>query len=88
MSHFKKFNLEDSAQTFTDSEKKQKKPSAIIKKSNTRSVDSIKVINPYETTKIPENKGNITPLIDNDQIIGFIYECSCGEIGKVIFDFE
>ena len=32
--------------------------------------------------------GNIFPLIEGDEIIGFMYECSCGEVAKIIFEYE
>lgn len=86
MSVFDEFKSEDLADVFKAS--KHKRTSAIIKKDQVREVSSIKKINPYENNHIPTNKGKITPLTDNDEIIGFIYECSCGEIAKIIFDFE
>jgi|GEM_PF-1868203 hypothetical protein len=32
--------------------------------------------------------GKITPLFNNDELIGVIYECSCGKVAQILFDFE
>lgn len=34
------------------------------------------------------HQGNAFPLMDGDTIIGFVYECSCGEVTKILFDYE
>ena len=86
MSVFDEFKVEDPSQVFKPS--KTQRSSSIIKKEKVKESQSIVKINPYENVQIPTNKGKITPLTDNDEIIGFIYECSCGEIAKVIFDFD
>ncbi len=86
MSVFDELTVEDQSKIFKA--KKDKRPSAIIKRDNVQLTQSTVKINPYENAHIPVNKGKITPLTDNDEIIGFIYECSCGEIAKVVFDFD
>lgn len=86
MSVFDEFNVDNHSEVFKPV--KNKRTSAIIKRDQVRHTSAIKKINPYENNHIPTNKGKITPLMDNDEIIGFIYECTCGEIAKVIFDFE
>ena len=35
-----------------------------------------------------KHDGNIFPLIEGDEIIGFVYECSCGEVAKILFEYE
>ncbi len=35
-----------------------------------------------------KHNGNIFPLIEGDEIIGFVYECSCGEVAKILFEYE
>ncbi len=62
--------------------------SSSIIKSKDIQIKSTKVINPFENSHIPANKGKITPLTESGEVIGFIYQCSCGEIAKVIFDYD
>lgn len=88
MSVFDELTADNQQNVFKAQKEKQKRTSAIIKKDNVQYGASRHKINPYENTHIPTNKGKITPLTDNDEIIGFIYECSCGEIAKVVFDFD
>ena len=83
---FDELVIEDQSKVFKSL--KEKRPSSIIKCDKINVSDLNYKINPYESAHIPVNKGKITPLTDNEEIIGFIYECSCGEIAKVIFDFE
>lgn len=35
-----------------------------------------------------KHEGNIFPLIEGDEIVGFVYECSCGEVAKILFEYE
>jgi len=86
MSVFDELAVDDQSKVFKA--KKEKKASSIIKKDKVNLSNSSRKINPYENSHIPVNKGKITPLTDNEEIIGFIYECSCGEIAKVVFDFD
>lgn len=86
MSVFDELTVDDQSKVFNP--KKEKRTSSIIKRDKVHLAGSSRKINPYENSHIPVNKGKITPLTDNDEIIGFIYECSCGEIAKVVFDFE
>ena len=32
--------------------------------------------------------GNIFPLIEGDEIVGFVFECACGEVAKILFEFD
>ncbi|HHE54977.1 MAG TPA: hypothetical protein ENL21_04290 [Caldithrix abyssi] len=32
--------------------------------------------------------GKITPIFNADELIGIIYECSCGKVAQILFDFE
>jgi len=59
----------------------------IIKGTNVRCTSS-KTINPYQTSSLPHGEGRITPLLDGDNVIGIIYECACGELARILFDFE
>jgi len=31
---------------------------------------------------------NVFPLMEGEEIVGFVYECSCGEVAKIMFDFQ
>ncbi len=59
----------------------------VIKSSNLqigkpKKIDQIATDNPHR------HSGSIFPLIEGDDIVGFVYECSCGEVAKIIFDYE
>jgi hypothetical protein len=86
MSVFDELKIDDPGKIFKP--KKNLRSSSIIKKDMVNLNMDVRKINPYENNHIPQNKGKITPLTDDGDVIGFIYECSCGEIAKVIFDFE
>lgn len=32
--------------------------------------------------------GNLFPLIEGDEIVGFVYECACGEVAKILFEYD
>jgi len=86
MSVFDELKIDDPSKIFKAV--KTQKLASIIKKEKVNLNSSVRKINPYDSNHIPLNKGKITPLMDNGDVIGIIYECSCGEIAKVIFDFE
>lgn len=86
MSVFEDLKIDEQVNAFKT--QKNQKSSVIIKREEVQIQNSSKKINPYDNNHIPANSGKITPLTDNNEVIGFIYECSCGEIAKVIFDFE
>ncbi|APF18206.1 hypothetical protein [Caldithrix abyssi] len=33
-------------------------------------------------------EGKITPVLNGEELIGIIYECSCGKVAQILFDFE
>lgn len=35
-----------------------------------------------------KENGDIFPLIEGDEIVGFVYECSCGEVAKILFEYD
>ncbi len=45
-------------------------------------------INTNVSQSMHKHDGNIFPLIEGDEIIGFVYECSCGEVAKILFEYE
>ncbi|RMH64995.1 MAG: hypothetical protein D6677_03535 [Calditrichaeota bacterium] len=85
MTVFDELTREDQKSTF--SLKRKKSHGTIIKSKDIR-IKSTKIINPLENSHIPASKGKITPLTEAGEVIGFIYQCSCGEIAKVIFDYD
>lgn len=47
-----------------------------------------KKIRPEYTAKSHRHQANAFPLMEGDNIVGFVYECSCGEVTKILFDYE
>jgi len=85
MSVSNKFHADEKGSIFN---KIKPKPSSnIIKNQYTHSGNPIKI-------KLAENenqktlKNSILPIKKDGEIIGFISECSCGEIVKVYFKYE
>lgn len=33
-------------------------------------------------------EGKVNPIYNGDDLIGIIYECSCGKVAQILFDFE
>ncbi len=85
MSMFDELTVEDQKETFKLKRSRQR--SSIIKSKDIK-IKSTRIINPLENSHIPVNKGKVTPLTEAGEVIGFIYQCSCGEIAKVIFDYD
>ncbi len=34
------------------------------------------------------HEGKVTPIYNDEELIGIIYECSCGKVAQILFDFE
>ncbi len=32
--------------------------------------------------------GTVNPVYNNGELIGVVYECSCGKVAQILFDFE
>ena len=45
-------------------------------------------IRPDNAARSHAHQSNAFPLMDGDDVIGFVYECSCGEVTKILFDYE
>ena len=45
-------------------------------------------INTHVSQSNHKHEGNIFPLIEGDEIVGFVYECACGEVAKILFEYE
>jgi hypothetical protein len=59
----------------------------IIKKKNVKVSGSHKV--DHSNMKLePLNNTAITPIKENDQVVGFVFQCSCGETAKVMLEFD
>ncbi len=61
--------------------------SPIIKKDKVVFGKSRKIEHSVQVTDIHQN-GEISPVYNNGELIGVIYECSCGKIAQILFDFE
>jgi len=59
----------------------------VIKKNNIVYGSSAK-IKPDINDKSRKHQPNAFPVLDGNNIVGFVYECPCGEITKIMFDFE
>lgn len=58
-----------------------------VLKSEEVRVDNFKKIEPRETQAEEVHEGSVHPIIEGGEMIGFVYECSCGEVAKIMFDF-
>ncbi len=40
--------------------------------------------------QVSENhqEGKVNPIYNGEDLIGIIYECSCGKVAQILFDFE
>lgn len=59
---------------------------AIIKKDQVN-IGTPKKIEPADQLQHIHGGSNITPIKADDHIVGFVYECSCGESAQIIFDY-
>lgn len=85
-SEFDDFITDDKGSIFKNC--KPKKRSASVIKSNTVNYGKTQKIAPSEIHDAGEHKSNIVPITENDEVIGFVFECSCGETANIVFDFE
>jgi hypothetical protein len=59
----------------------------VIKSTNLEMGQTFKV-NAHESARAKGHEGNIYPVIEGDEIVGFVYECACGESAKILFEYE
>ena len=64
------------------------KMSTPVIKSNHVVYGSPKKIKHQTAASALPHRGNAFPLMEGDIIVGFVYECSCGEVTKILFDYE
>jgi hypothetical protein len=57
-------------------------------KQNSVKVGNPKRIDQKEEPALPGGEPAIQPIMEEGQIVGIIYECTCGKISEVRFDFE
>jgi hypothetical protein len=69
---------------------RQKNNSALsrktVLKSNEVVVNNYKKIEPRENQTEAVHEGSVHPIVEGGEMIGFVYECSCGEVAKIMFD--
>jgi hypothetical protein len=65
----------------------KKSRDTVIKKNNIIFGSSTK-IKPEIIEQSHSHEANAFPVLDGNNIVGFVYECKCGEITKILFDFE
>lgn len=79
--------ISDSKGSIFKSSSIQTSRDTVIKKGNVVYGNSAK-IKPEVIEKSQKHQANAFPVLDGNNIVGFVYECPCGEITKVMFDFE
>ncbi len=62
-------------------------PSIPIIKKDQVSIGTPKRIEPGDQAQHVHGGSNITPIKTDEHIIGFVFECSCGETAQIIFDY-
>ncbi len=80
------FTSDDTGRIFQKASAKPVRQTVI--KSTKVQVGKPKKIDQYSSSQSHDHGGSIFPLIEGDEIVGFVYECSCGEVAKIIFDYE
>ncbi len=60
---------------------------SVIKKDEVRLGNS-KRIEPKVHQPNADHDGQVFPITEDGQVVGFVYECSCGEVAKIMFEFE
>ncbi len=80
------FITDDKGSIFKNNQPKKRTASVI--KSHAVNYGKTHKIVPPEMDHGGDHKSNIVPITENDEVIGFVYECSCGEIANIVFDFE
>ncbi len=80
------FITDDTGRIFHETPTKPVRQTVI--KSTKVQVGKPKKIEQYSSGQSHNHGGSIFPLIEGDEIVGFVYECSCGEVAKIIFDYE
>ncbi len=80
------FISDEKGSIFNDASTKPVRQTVI--KSTKVQVGKPKKIEQFSSIQSHNHSGSIFPLIEGDEIVGFVYECSCGEVAKIIFDYE
>ena len=80
------FNRDQSA-VFTNNYGLKPVKSKILKKDQVVVGFSKKIEHALQISEV-QHEGKITPVFNDDELIGIIYECSCGKVAQILFDFE
>ncbi len=61
----------------------------VIKNEEVVILNKKKRIEPAAEERIhPGHEGLVRPILDAGELVGIVYECSCGEVAKIMFEFE
>jgi len=59
----------------------------LIKSKNVKIITAKKKISVSETNNC-HKESKVVPILKNQEIVGIMTECSCGEIVKILFNYE
>jgi len=57
-------------------------------KNNTVRVGDKKRIDHKSDDHTDMSEPEVQPIVENDQIVGIFYKCSCGKLSEIRFDFD
>ena len=60
----------------------------VIKSDELVVLNNKKRINPVEDHFHPDHEGQVKPIMEAGELVGIVYECSCGEVAKIMFEFN
>ncbi len=86
MSNISEFIQDENGSVFK-AEKHKAKKNTILKNNNVI-VGAPKKIESKENAHTCSVGGNISPILEDGNIIGFVFECGCGEVAEIIFDYK
>ena len=77
----------DQSHVFTDASPKNMVRNSVIKKEKLVIGHPKKIEHSLQVSETQQD-GKVTPVFNNNELIGIIYECSCGKVAQILFDFE
>ncbi len=77
----------DQSSVFTTVDPKKPVKNKVIKKDQVVVGSKRKIEHSFSVSEAHPD-GKITPVFNADELIGIIYECSCGKVAQILFDFE
>lgn len=81
------FFEEDQGKIFTTHHKKTGSSQSVIKRDQLVLGRLRKIEHSLQVSET-QHDGKVTPIYNNAELIGIIYECSCGKVAQILFDFE